>query len=62
MIAPTEADIGRRVVYEWRENPTKLRREPGALIDIESPRCVWVLFDEADGPIRVISNLKWADQ
>lgn len=62
MIEPTEADIGRRVVYDPRP---LLPRAYGTLVGLKGgPFGNWiqVLFDDASGPLNVGSNLHWADQ
>lgn len=51
----TEADVGLRVVY-W----TGLKSDPkhrGTVEAVEPNGDAWVLFDFADGPLRVFSNL-----
>lgn len=58
MIRPTEADIGRRVVYDPR--PVLKHRSFGHIVGIKE-HSVRVLFDDAETPLNVISNLKWAD-
>lgn len=63
MIQATESDIGRRVIYDARPHVPGLAK--GVIAGIEG-RYVLVRFD-ADtvggiepGPIRVFSNLRWA--
>lgn len=56
MIQPTEADIGRRVIYD--PGVKGVSRACGEIVGL-GHRCVVVLFDGADGPLSVISNLRW---
>lgn len=60
MIEATEADIGRRVIYDARPIiPGTMR---GTITALDG-RGVKVQFDHDDqgaGPLRVFSNLKWA--
>lgn len=56
MIDATEADIGRRVVYDPR--PIIPHTSAGRITAVEG-RNVWVKFDFAEAPLCVISNLKW---
>lgn len=58
MIEATEKDIGRRVVYDCR--PILKVREKGVIVGIEG-RNILVLFDGADKPLRIFSNLRWAE-
>lgn len=66
MIQPTEADIGRRVIYDPR--PIIKHVSKGVLVGVEG-RYALVQFDydaEDDGcqigPLRVFSHLKWGDE
>ncbi len=64
MIEPTEADIGRRVVYDPRP---LLPRAYGVLVGLKGgPMGNWiqVQFDgdeHKSGPLNVGSNLHWVD-
>ena len=60
MIEPTEADIGRRVVYEWSDGK-KVHCDRGTLVGIGDNSRPRVQFDGSEGWLHVISNLHWAD-
>lgn len=59
MIVATEADIGRRVIYDPEVKGMPTHR--GTLVGIGDGYLV-VRFDFDDGPLDVISNLRWADE
>jgi hypothetical protein len=59
VIQATEADIGRRVLYDMR--PIEKRRVPGKLVGVEG-RFALVLFKDHNTPLRVFSNLFWDDR
>lgn len=57
VIAPTPADIGRRVVYDCRPVlPTVYR---GRITEVSEAGDIKVLFDGFKMPLHVISNLEW---
>jgi ribosomal protein L35AE/L33A len=62
MIAASEADIGRRVVYDARPVLNQVMR--GTIVGL-SGRYVMVKFDfdkQGAGPLKVGSNLKWVGE
>lgn len=59
MIQATEADIGRRVVYDAR--PAIKERSRGVVAGVDG-RDVLVRFDHGGSPLRVFSNLHWDDR
>ena len=64
MIEATEADVGRRVIYDCR--PIIKTQERGTLVGVEG-RYAIVLFDHQvmetpNTPLKVGSNLRWAEQ
>ncbi|HJR83473.1 MAG TPA: hypothetical protein VJ775_06055 [Sphingomicrobium sp.] len=55
-----EADVGQRVVYDPAVKG--MSKSHGVVTAVEPNGDAWVLFDFADGPLRVFSNLTRAAQ
>lgn len=59
MIAVSAADIGRRVTYDPR--PVIPHQSHGRIVGLRDGDPM-VLFDWAEAPLCVISNLKWLEK